>query len=132
MKPETPGEQFVRAFDNAWSRNDLEGAVALFAENATLESPLVQRLLHRSEGVLQGRDEIRAMVRALMQGGRAWGDHEPPVIRDHTVVLEFRRPGSEGEHYSVDIIELRDGKIQSLRAYAGWRALAPPSSAGRV
>ena len=131
MKHDTAGEQFVRAFDSAWSRNDVEGATALFAEDATLESPLVQRLLHRSEGVLHGRDEIREMVRTLMQGGRAWGGHEPPLIRGNTIAIEFKQPGSGGEHYSVDIIEVRDGKIQSLRAYAGWRALTPPSGEGR-
>jgi ketosteroid isomerase-like protein len=115
-------EQFVHAFDTAWSNNDEEAAVALFAEDATLETPLAQRLLHRKDGVLHGREEIRAMVHALMAGGKGWGGHEPPLIRGNSLAIEFRRPGSDSEHYSVDIIELKDGKIQSLRAYTGWRA----------
>jgi hypothetical protein len=71
------------------------------------------------------------MVRVLMRGGRAWGGHEPPLVRGNTVALEFHPPNSDREHYSVDIIELRDGKIQSLRAYVGWRAPAPSPDKGR-
>jgi hypothetical protein len=120
-------EQFIRTFDAVWSNSDVEGAVALFAEDATLETPLIQRLLHRKEGVLHGRGEIRQMVQALMSGGKGWGGHELPLIRGNLIAIEFRRPSSE-EHYSVDIIELRDGKIQSLRAYLGWRSLSAPTS----
>jgi len=70
------------------------------------------------------------MVRALMQGGRAWGGHEPPLIRDDTIVIEFKRPGSEGEHYSVDIIELRDGRSRaSARTRAGVRSRLRPARA---
>ncbi len=131
MKDETVAEQFVRDFDRAWSSNDVEAAVALFAEGATLETPLAQRLLHRKDGVLHGRDEIREMVRALMAGGRAWGGHEAPLVRGHTLAIEFKRPAAQAEHYSVDVIELKDGKIQSLRAYVGWRALTPPPGGER-
>jgi hypothetical protein len=119
-------EQFMHAFDTVWADNDIEGAVALFAEDATLETPLAQRLLHRKDGVLHGRDEIREMVRALMSRGRGWGGHEPPLIRGNTIAIEFRRPSSV-DHYSVDIIELRGGRIQSLRAYSGWRSLTVPA-----
>lgn len=119
-------QQFLSAFDDAWSRGDVDAAVSLFAEDATLETPLAQRLLHRKEGVLHGRDEIREMVRTLMAGGRAWGGHEPPLVRGNTVAIEFRSPSADGGHYSVDVIELKDGKIRSLRAYLGWRALTPP------
>ena len=123
----TAADEFVRSFDDAWSRNDVAAALALFAEDATLESPLVQRLLHQPTGVLRGREEIRAMVEALMAGGKAWGGHEAPVVRGSTVMIEFKGAGTD-DHYSVDVIELRDGKIQSLRAYAGWRAFASKPS----
>ena len=125
-------EQVIRAVDNAWSQNDLEGMVALFAQDATLESPLVPRLLNRKEGVCRGRDEIRDVIRGLMLRGRPWGGHEPPIIQGNRVAIEFRRPSSEGEQlYSVDVIEIVDGRIQSLRAYTGWRAVAAQSGEGR-
>lgn len=132
MKDEhvTGVDEFVRAFDSAWSRNDIEAAVALFAENATLESPLVQRVLHRPPGVLHGRNEIREMVRSLMSGGTPWGGHEPPLVRGNLLAIEFKAPSLDTDHFSVDIIELKDGKIQSLRAYVGWRALTPQPPGG--
>ena len=118
-------EQTLRAFDAAWAKRDLEGIVALFTDDATLESPLVPRLLSRRDGVLHGRSEIRDMVRALLERGIPWGKHEEPIIHGHRAALEFRSAPSEGEQfYSVDIIEVRDGRIQSLRAYSGWRPLA--------
>jgi ketosteroid isomerase-like protein len=127
--------EVIRAFDAAWARNDVEGVVALFAQDATLESPLVLSLLQRERGVLHGRDEIREMVRTLIERGTPWAEHGAPLIRGTTAAIEFKSKakdvdarGSAREQnaeafFSVDVIETKDGKIQSLRAYTGWRAL---------
>ncbi|WP_394829043.1 nuclear transport factor 2 family protein [Pendulispora albinea] len=125
MKDEqdTTVERVISDMDAAFSRNDVEGLVTLFAEDATIESYLVARVFDRKEGVCRGRAEIRELIRALMKRGVPWGGHEPPIIRGSTVAVEFRAASSDTEKFSVDIIEVRDGKIQSLRAYVGWRAL---------
>ncbi|WP_394840795.1 nuclear transport factor 2 family protein [Pendulispora brunnea] len=123
-EPVTSVEHVIRDMEAAFSRNDLEGVVSLFAEDATIESYLVSRIFNRAEGVCRGREEIRELVRAFMKRGVPWGGHEPPLVRGNTVAIEFRSASSDAEPFSVDIIEVRDGKIQSLRAYAGWRALA--------
>jgi ketosteroid isomerase-like protein len=125
MKDEqvTTVEQAISDLEAAFSRNDVEGLVALFAQDATIESYLVSRIFNRKEGVCRGRAEIQELVRALMKRGTPWGGHEPPIIRGNTVVVEHRGASSDTEKFSVDIIEVRDGKIQSLRAYAGWRAV---------
>lgn len=119
----TTAEQVISDIEAAFSRSDLEGSVALFAHDATIESYLVSRVFNRKEGICRGRDEIRELVRALMQRGTPWGGHEPPIIRGNTIAIEYRSASSDAEKFSVDIIEVRDGKIQSLRAYAGWRAI---------
>lgn len=119
----TPAEQVISDVEAAFSRSDLEGILALFAHDATIESYLVSRVFNRKEGICRGRDEIRELVRALMQRGTPWGGHEPPIIRGNTIAVEYRSASSDAEKFSVDIIEVRDGKIQSLRAYAGWRAI---------
>ena len=116
-------EEVIRAWDAAWSREDLEGVVALFAQTATLESPLVPRVLAGREPVVRGRDEIREVVRTIMQRGVPWGRHEALLIRGDTVAIEFRTADGT-RFYGVDIVEVRDGRIQCLRAYAGWSALA--------
>jgi ketosteroid isomerase-like protein len=121
-EPSMQAEAVVRGADAAWSKGDLEGMVALFTPDATLESPLVPKLLHKAEGVCHGCDDIREVVRALMQQGTPWASHDPPVARGTTVFVEYRGP--DREPFSVDVLELRDGRTASLRAYLGWRALA--------
>ena len=119
----TTVEQVISDLETASSRNDVEALVALFAEDATIESYLVSRVFKRKEGVCRGRTEIRELALALSRRGRPWGGHEPPIIRGNTVVIEHRSASSDAEKFSVDIIEVKDGRIQSLRAYAGWRAI---------
>lgn len=118
--------RIVRGMDEAWAKGDIEALVAFFAENATIESPLVCRIFQRTEGICRGREEIRRLLSALVDQGRPWGTHEPPIVGGKSVVVEYRpkAPSSDAEHVSVDVLELRAGKVQSLRAYLGWRALA--------
>jgi ketosteroid isomerase-like protein len=130
-EPVTTVEQVTNDMDAAFSRNDVEGLVALFAEDATLESFLVTRVFNRQDGVCHGRAEIRKLVGALMKRGVPWGGHKTPIIRGDTVVVEFTTASSAAETFSVDVIEVRDGKIQSFRAYAGWRAMAAPAGEAR-
>jgi 3-hydroxypropanoate dehydrogenase len=132
MKDElvTMAEQVIRDLKAVASRNDLDGLVALFAEDATIESYLVARIFNRKEGVCRGRAEIRELGRALLKRGVPWGGHEPPIVRGNTVAIEYRTASSDTEKFSVDIIEVRDDKIQSLRAYAGWRAVMAATQRG--
>src|SRR5262245_8037642 len=123
-EPVTTVENVMRDIEAARSRNDLDGLVALFAPDATIESPLILRAFGRKEGVCRGRAEIRELGRELLKRGVPWGRHAPPIIRGNMVAVEFMTASSDTETFSVDIIEVRDGKIQSLRAYMGWRALA--------
>jgi ketosteroid isomerase-like protein len=117
-------ERIIHALETAASRNDVEGVVALFTPDATVESPAIPRLLKRKQGVCRGRDEIRELLRALARRGVPWGRHEPPLIRGSTVAIEYMRASSDSEQFSVDVIEIEDGLIHRLRAYLGWRAAA--------
>ena len=47
----TTVEQVISDLETASSRNDVETLVALFAEDATIESYLVSRVFNRKEGV---------------------------------------------------------------------------------
>jgi ketosteroid isomerase-like protein len=125
MKDEhvTAVEQLIRELEDALSRNDLEGFVALFAPDATIESYLVSRIFHRKDGVCRGQAEIRELARALLKRGKPWGGHGPLIIRGNTIAIEYTSASSDAEKFSVDIVEVANGKIQSLRAYAGWRAV---------
>ena len=123
-------EKVLSDMEDAFSRNDVEGVVALFTPDASIESYLVSRVFDRKEGVCRGRDEIRELVRALMKRGKPWGGHGPPIVRGNTAAVEYTALSSDADKFSVDIIEVREGKIQSLRAYAGWRAVMAATANG--
>jgi ketosteroid isomerase-like protein len=122
MKNE-PVEQIIADMEDAFERRDVEGVVALFAEDATVESYLVTRVFNRKEGVCRGRAEIRELVTALLERGTPWGGHGPILVRGNMAAVEYTSASSGEEKFSVDIIEVRDGKLQSLRAYVGWRGV---------
>lgn len=124
-------ERVVAEMDAAFARRDLEALSALFADDATLESFLVSRVLNKPEGVCRGKAEIRQVLKGLVERGVPWGGHEPPLVRGNRVAIEFKTASSERDTFSVDILEIANGKIQSLRAYAGWRALAATARNGR-
>jgi ketosteroid isomerase-like protein len=118
-------EEISAAFDAAWTHRDVDALLALYARDATVESPLIPHLMRKRDGVCRGRDEIRALVEAVLARDVKWGRHEAPVVRGNTIFVEYRRvqPGGEQLDY-VDVFEVSGGLIQSLRAYWGWRALA--------
>jgi ketosteroid isomerase-like protein len=57
----TPADaQFVYdEWDRRTRAHDIEGLVDLYLPDATLESPLVPRVLDQASGVLHGHDELR-------------------------------------------------------------------------
>jgi len=127
----TTAEQVLRDMEAAFARKDVDSVVALFTEDATIESYLVTRVFNRKEGVCRGRAEIRELVRALLARGTPWGGHAPPIGLGNTIAVEYTAASSSTERFSVDIIEVKDGKIESLRAYAGWRAVTALTSEAR-
>jgi hypothetical protein len=52
-------ERIYKARDEALGAKDLDGALALYASFATIESPLVAQLLGVENGICQGQDELR-------------------------------------------------------------------------
>jgi hypothetical protein len=122
-------EKVISDMEAAFLRKDVEGLVALFAADATVESYFVTRIFGRKEGVCHGCDEIRKLVGAILEHGTPWGGHAPPIIRGSMAAVEYTTKSSDSEKFSVDIIEVKDGKIQNLRAYAGWRPMTALTSA---
>lgn len=63
-------------------------------------------------------------LRARESGSACHGENTGRrSFRGNTVAIECMRASTNGEPFSVDIIEIHDGTIQSLRAYVGWRAV---------
>lgn len=116
-------DRIYRAWDDALGKKDLDASMALYAPNATLESPLIRHLLGRESGVLEGRDAIRQFVEKVYQ--------RTPAIRrrfrkgyftdGRMAMWEYPRATPDGEQMDfVEVMEIKDGLIQHHRVYWGW------------
>ena len=123
MANERTPEEILNARDEAFGRKDVAAAAALYAPDATLESPLISHLTGMERGVLQGREEIRRFAARVFEG-------QPPQRRRYkkkyftdgeTLIWEYPRAAPAGEQMDfVEVMELKDGLIQHHRVYWGW------------
>lgn len=51
--------RFAQDWLDAWNAHDVESVLAHFADDAVFASPVAQRVLPGSDGVLRGKDAIR-------------------------------------------------------------------------
>ena len=116
-------EHIFTAWDEALGAKDLDASMALYHEDATLESPLVRHLLGTEEGVIRGRENLRAFVTTVFA-------NEPPqrqrfrvgfLTDGQRLTWEYPRQSDAGEQMDiVEVMEIRDGLIQHHRVYWGW------------
>ena len=107
---------------------DTQGLLALYSEDAVLESPLVPAILNdKQDGVLRGHDELR---RFFDEGGRRRPNE---LVRWHRtgewltdgcclLVWEYPRQAPDGDQVDlVEFMEIVGGLIAYHRVYWGWK-----------
>lgn len=119
-------ERIYKLWDDALGKRDLEASLSLYAEDASIESPLVQHLLNAPEGIVQGKDNLRAFIARVFQTN-------PPQRKrfrkgfftdGRMVVWEYPRQSPEGDQMElVEVMEIEGGLIKRHRVYWGWYAL---------
>lgn len=106
------------------SNNDIEALLALYTDNAIIESPLISHLLGTDIGICRGKQEIRKFVEIVVK--------RKPSIRKYfrrgfftdgkTIMWEYPRITPEGEQMDfVEVMEIKDGLICYHRVYWGWK-----------
>lgn len=125
-------DHLYQAWDAALMAKDLDAAMALYAEDATLESPLVSQLTSMDEGVLRGRAAIRAFVEkvfATLPTQRQ--NYRTKYFTDgRTLIWEYPRQTPAGTQMEfVEVMEMEDGLIRHHRVYWGWFGLRLKSAA---
>jgi hypothetical protein len=127
-RPQTSRERAQFVFDE-WDRRartvDVAGLLELYSDDATLESPLVPRILDRPGGVLRGKAELG---RFFTEGGRRrpnefvrWHRNGSYLWDGHTLSWEYLRATPEGDQVDIsEVMELTDGRIAAHRIYWGW------------
>jgi ketosteroid isomerase-like protein len=120
-------EHIFQAWDEALGAKDLDASMALYRPDCILESPLVCHLLGVEEGIVRGRDALRAFVEQVFA-------HQPAERRRYRsgfladgsghVTWEYPRERPDGEQMDiVEVMEIRDGLIARHRVYWGWKGV---------
>jgi ketosteroid isomerase-like protein len=118
-------EAVLHAWEKALAAHDLEGLLACYAANATLESPVVAHITG-GDGRLQGHGELRPFFAELVA--------RTPELRTfyrtgfftdgRRATWEYPRASPDGEQMDfVEVMEIEDGLIQAHRVYWGWRGV---------
>lgn len=127
-------EDDARFIFEQWHRSvvarDLDALMALYAQDALLETPLAYvASAQRQDGRLQGREAIRTFFAASFaqpeNGLGRWYRNGLCHASQRQVVWEYPRQTPEGDQ--VDLVEVMDldtrGLIACHRVYWGWKGV---------
>jgi steroid Delta-isomerase len=138
IEPQRPNHSFLADCDRIYREwherakaRDMDGLLALYAQDAVLETPLVQAIYRdRRDGILRGHGEIgpffaeatRRPLNELVRWYRSgrW-------LTDGVRLLAWEYPRATPDGDQVDVVELMEvaaGLIQSHRVYGGWLGTA--------
>jgi hypothetical protein len=133
-------ERVYREWHERAKALDTDGLLALYSEDAVLESPLVPAILDdKQDGVLRGHDELR---RFFAEGGRRRPNDLVRWYRTgewltdgrRLLVWEYPRQAPDGDQVDlVEFMEIVSGRIACHRIYWGWKGcmlIAPVLSRG--
>jgi hypothetical protein len=116
-------EKIHHAWNAALEARDIEGAIRLYADDATLESPLISYLLRTDIGVLSGREEIRRFLPIVFRNQPSERrTYRNDIFTDGVVMMwEYPRKTPHGDQMDfAEVMELKDGLIRNHRVYWGW------------
>jgi predicted SnoaL-like aldol condensation-catalyzing enzyme len=119
-------ERVYRRWDEALGNKDLEASLSLYADDATIESPLVRHLLGTSEGIVRGKDALRGFIAKVFQTNPPQRKRfKQGIFTDGRVLTwEYPRATPDGDQMDlVEVMEIEDGLIRRHRVYWGWYAL---------
>jgi hypothetical protein len=120
-------ERIYKAWDEALGAKDLDAAVALYAPEATIESPLVAQSVRHTKRRLPRTGRVASIIRLVFQRQPAARKRfRTRYFTDGTKLMwEYPRDTPDGEQMDfVEVMELKEGLIQHHRVYWGWFGLS--------
>ena len=119
-------ERIYRLWDDALGKKDLEASLSLYAEDASIESPLVQHLMKSKDGVVQGKEQLREFITRVFQTNPPQRKRfKQGFFTDGRVLTwEYPRNSPDGDQMElVEVMEIEGSLIRRHRVYWGWYAL---------
>lgn len=133
-----PPDADIRRIYERWHETvldrDIDGLIALYAEDALFESPLVlagSRIA--TSGILRGKPAIRDFLAEWLRKPRSglgrWYRTGTFFSNGRQLTWEYPRDTPDGDQIDlIEMIDLADGLIAHHRVYWGWvgfQALVP-------
>jgi hypothetical protein len=119
-------ERIYRLWDDALGKKDIEASLSLYADDASIESPLVQHLMKSSDGVVQGKERLREFITRVFQTNpKQRKRFKQGFFTDgRALTWEYPRHSPDGDQMDlVEVMEIESGLIRRHRVYWGWYAL---------
>jgi len=120
-------ERIYTLWDDALGKRDLEASLALYAEDASIESPLVCHLMKTAEGIVRGKTNLRTFITRVFETNPPQRKRfKQGFFSDGRVLTwEYPRQSPEGDQMElVEVMDIEDGLIKHHRVYWGWYALS--------
>lgn len=116
-------EKVHNAWNTAWSNNDIDALLDLYADNAVIESPLIPYLLKQERGICNGKEEFRKLleIAAARKPTNRQFYRNNYFTDGKTLMWEYPRDTTDGEQMDfVEVMEIKNGLISKHRVYWGW------------
>lgn len=123
---QSDAERICKLWDEALGNKNLEASLALYADEASIESPLVQQLMKTPTGIVKGKENLRTFIARVFQTNPPQRKRfKQGFFTDGRIVTwEYPRVSPDGDQMDlVEIMEIGNGLIQRHRVYWGWYAL---------
>jgi ketosteroid isomerase-like protein len=101
-------ERIYRAWDEALGKRDLEASLSLYADDASIESPLVQHLLRRRDGRVQGKQNLRKFIEKVFETNPPQRKRFKQGFFTDGRVLTWEYPRSSPDGEQMDLVEIME------------------------
>jgi uncharacterized protein (TIGR02246 family) len=113
MMSETEWLAVLERFNRAWNEHDLDGALALVADDCVFDNTSPAPDGER----LQGKVAIRAAWKPVFDNPRSHFEIEEVFAAGDRVVQRWRYSWGSGQVRGVDLLRFRDGKVAEKLSY---------------
>lgn len=125
---ERQAARIYELWDKYLREGDMEGMASIYADDATVQSPLVPTFFGSGKGIARGKAEILLFLKETVKRrpeDKVHWHRDGYLWNGKTLIWEYPAETPYG-HYQVDLAECMDlegGLIKRHRIYWGWFAV---------